>query len=891
MGRRTERLVADLLDRLGAALAGRYRIERELGAGGMATVYLAHDVRHDRKVALKVLKPELSAILGGERFLAEIKTTANLQHPHILSLFDSGEADGFLFYVMPFVEGESLRERLTRETQLPVDEALRIACEVAEALEYAHQQGVIHRDIKPENILLHGGHVLVADFGIALAVTKIGGTRLTETGLSLGTPAYMAPEQAMGEREITPKADVYALGCVLYEMLAGEPPFTGPTAQAVIAKAITERPARLVPRRERVPAQVEEAVMRALERLPADRFASAAQFAQALRAGAAGPSWAVSTRPTLGGRAWLSDWRSWAAIGVAAAALAMALLRSRGAAPSAPVARFNVALPGEPTPRAVDFSTVPAISSDGTVLVYSAVASDSGGATRRQLFARALDQIEPVPIPGTDGGRAPFFSPDGRWIGFWVGARLVKTPVTGGTPITLADSTNPIFFGTASWGHDGKIIFPVGLDALAAVSDAGGIPKILHRDSTRLVGDPTALPGGRGVLFLRCRADACGERQELAILDPATGSVRVLSPPGAFRLAQYLPAGHLVYVHADADLVVAPFDLRRGITGDAVPVVERVQSFALSQNGTLVTLSAPASRDSLVEVDAGGTERRLVKYPRAYLFPTVSPDGSRVAVEIHDAAGGQIWVYDTTSSTLTRLTTLGHNSQPAWSPDGKWIAYSSARDTASAIYAIPADGSGSERRLGQANTAIGYSSVSWFRDGRSVAYDIENVANGASYTVSAASDSVGQRIVGLPRGATRPVFSPDGRWLAYVWSGSGRDEVFVSPYPGPGGRWAVSINGGEWPVWAPSGHTLFYRGGDGWLYAAALRLGREAVVGARARLFDTRPYAGAGFGVFPDGRHFVFVRENRAPPDVHVTLNWFTELSRRLRVGGGGGPP
>jgi Tol biopolymer transport system component len=891
--------VTDALAGLASALADRYRIERELGQGGMATVYLAHDVRHDRPVAVKVLRPELAAVIGAERFLAEIRTTAHLQHPHILPLFDSGEADGFLYYVMPYVEGDSLRDRLAREKQLPVDEAVRIATEVADALEYAHGQGVIHRDIKPENILVHGGHALVADFGIALAVTRVGGTRLTETGLSLGTPQYMAPEQAMGEREITPKADVYALGCVLYEMLLGEPPFTGPTAQAVIAKAVTERPARLGPRRERVPARVEDAVLRALERLPADRTASAAQFAQALRAGAAVPGWADARRPAGGAaREWLRDWRSWTTLGVAAAALAAVLLRGGGATPApAPVARFNVALPGEPTAGAAAFSTVPAISSDGTVIVYAAVVSDSGGGTRRQIFARALDQLEPVPIPGTEGGRAPFFSPDGRWIGFWVGARLVKTPVTGGAPITLADSTNPFFFGTASWGRDGKIVFPIGTHALAEVADAGGTPTILYRDSTHVVGDPTRLPNGQGVLFLRCRFNACGQRQEIAILDPTTRAVRILSSPGVFRLAQYLAAGYLLYVrgdlyvHANADLVAAPFDLRRGITGEAVPVAEGVQSFALSRNGTLVTLSAAASGDSLVEVDADGRERRLAEDPRAYLFPTVSPDGRRVAVEIHDAAGGQIWVYDTTFRTLTRLTTLGHNSQPAWSPDGKWIAYSSARETASGVYAIPADGGGSERRLGRANAAIGYSSVSWSPDGRRVAYDVESIANGASYTVATATDSVSRRIAAVPSGATRPVFSPDGRWLAYVGSGSGREEVFVSPYPGPGGRWAVSVDGGAWPVWAPSGHTLFYRGGDGWLYAAALRLGHDVVVGGRARLFDARPYADLGFGVFPDGRHFVFVRENRVSPEVHVTLNWFTELYRRLRVGRGGGSP
>ncbi|HXI21722.1 MAG TPA: serine/threonine-protein kinase, partial [Gemmatimonadales bacterium] len=271
------------LERLRLSLSERYRLEGELGQGGMATVYLAHDLKHDRKVALKVLRPELAAVIGAERFLAEIKTTANLQHPHILSLFDSGEVEGTVYYVMPYVEGEALRDRLRRVKQLPVEEALRITTEVADALQYAHGHGVIHRDIKPEKILLHGGHALVADFGIALAVSRSdGGTRMTETGMSLGTPHYMSPEQAMGEREITPTADVYALGCVLYEMLTGEPPFTGPTAQAIVAKLLTSEPEPVTTLRKTVPPHVEAALGIALQKLPADRFAGAAQFAAAL---------------------------------------------------------------------------------------------------------------------------------------------------------------------------------------------------------------------------------------------------------------------------------------------------------------------------------------------------------------------------------------------------------------------------------------------------------------------------------------------------------------------------------------------------------------------------------------------------------------------------------
>ncbi len=310
------RHVTSAAERLTTSLADRYRIERELGQGGMATVYLAEDLRHHRKVAVKVIHPELAAVLGAERFLSEIHVTATLQHPHILPLFDSGQAEGQLFYVMPFVDGESLRGRLDRERQLPVDVAVRLACEVASALDYAHRQGVVHRDIKPENILLHDGQALAADFGIALAVTSAGGGRLTQTGLSLGTPQYMSPEQAAGEREIDARSDVYSLAAVTYEMLTGEPPHTGHTVQAIIARVLTERARSIRSVRPNVPEHVAFAVEHALEKLPADRWATAHEFAEALQgqAGTAAAGRAMSDvlrwiteRPADGARAsWIA---------------------------------------------------------------------------------------------------------------------------------------------------------------------------------------------------------------------------------------------------------------------------------------------------------------------------------------------------------------------------------------------------------------------------------------------------------------------------------------------------------------------------------------------------------------------------------------------------------
>ena len=347
--------MATPLHRLSTTLADRYILERELGAGGMATVYLAHEVRHNRKVAIKVLRPEVAEIIGAERFLKEIETTANLQHPNILPLFDSGRVETTVFYVMPYLAGESLRARLAREVQLPIADAIRIAAEIAAGLDYAHRHGVIHRDIKPDNVLFHDGRALVADFGIALAGSRgDGGTRITRAGTSLGTPQYMSPEQASAEESVDSRTDVYALGAVVYEMLAGEPPFTGPTAQAILNRVLTDEPRPLSLQRKTVPIHIEAAVTRALEKLPADRWQTAAQLGDALSGAAP-----AQTVPVRGGSRRRPSVRSlspvlWALAGISVVALAWVDFRGeRGAPPSPGPVRFGVELgPGtEPTSR------------------------------------------------------------------------------------------------------------------------------------------------------------------------------------------------------------------------------------------------------------------------------------------------------------------------------------------------------------------------------------------------------------------------------------------------------------------------------------------------------------------------------------------------------------
>ena len=455
---------------LRTSLGDRYRLERELGQGGMATVYLAEDLKHRRQVAIKVLRPELAAVIGAERFLREIQTIATLQHPHILGLIDSGEVNGTAYYVMPFVDGESLRDRLRREQQLPVSDAVRLATEVASALDYAHRHGVIHRDIKPENILLHDGGALVADFGIALAVSSAGvGSRMTETGMSLGTPNYMSPEQAMGERAITGRSDVYALGAVTYEMLVGEPPFTGPTAQAIVAKVMTADPAGLSAQRRSVPPAVEDAVLMALSKLPADRFATAAEFAAALNGHAVGSSVRPSSRPRAIApvrRPWLVPLLGAVAALATTAAVVLGLRLARR--PAAPVDRFSLDIPDLRVNFTGFYGISLAIARDGSRMAFVTRA----GETVTRLAVRDRGDLEARLLPGTEGGDAPFFSPDGRWLGFFAGAKLYKVAIAGGTPVLLADKAQ-VALPSAVWLADGRIVY-AGPDFKMMVVDADG---------------------------------------------------------------------------------------------------------------------------------------------------------------------------------------------------------------------------------------------------------------------------------------------------------------------------------------------------------------------------------------------------------------------------------
>jgi len=875
--------MSDALERLGAALAEHYAIERQAGAGGMATVYLARDLKHDRHVALKVLRPELAAVLGIERFLSEIRVTAHLQHPHILPLFDSGQAGGLIYYVMPYVEAESLRQRLEREKQLPIDEAVSLTANVAAALDYAHRHGVIHRDIKPENILFQDGQAVVADFGIALAVSAAAGSRLTETGLSLGTPQYMSPEQATGDRLIDARSDIYSLGAVLYEMLAGEPPHTGPTVQSVIAKVVTDRPRPLGQLRASVTPQVEAAVLKALAKLPADRFQTAAQFVDALtRPGSlpttTAPEVAAPERPHRMGR----DLAPWAAAGLATAFALWVSLRPRPEPPARPVARFTLVLP--PSAPLSDFvGPTVALSPDGSRIIYV-----SSVPTGSQLVSRRLDELEPVPLAGPQNARNPFFSPDGRWVGYFSGSRLYKLPLAGG-PASLVADVPGLAFG-ATWGETDTIVLRADR-GLMAVAAAGGEPRLLlQADTSR--GEsylfPQYLPDGK-VLLLQIRSQGV---DRLGALTLATGKLTRFEQPGSNP--RYVSAGYVVVATRSGTLLAVPFDPSRlEITGPAVPVTDGVvvgpgggARMGMSRDGAFAYVTGPLVLRELVLVDRAGKARALPAEPQAYIAPRLSPDGRRIAVEVAepDFVNSDVWLYDIAQHTRTRLTFDQSGHRPIWTPDGRRIVYSRGQFSQGDLYWIPADGSSPAESLLVAPEDQWAGDIT--PDGRTLLFRAGGAGPARSiHTLSLQGPRTPRVLIANQFDNHSPSLSPDGDWVAYVSNESGRLEVYVRPFPGPGGRWQVSLDGGTEPVWAANGRELFYRNGAK-MMAAAITLHPTFTVGARRELFEgnyLNDPVYRSYDVTRDGRSFVLVRSPKPLGDFIVVLNWFDQLREQGR--------
>jgi len=858
----------DILPRLSAALADRYAIERELGSGGMATVFLARELKHDREVALKVLRPEIAAQLGAERFLNEVKITARLDHPHILTLIDSGESDGFLWYVQPYVRGESLRGKLNREKQLGVDEALAITRQVAGALDHAHHHGVIHRDIKPENILLHEGEAMVADFGIALALTEAAESRLTATGLSLGTPQYMSPEQATGERHLDARSDVYSLAAVLYEMLAGVAPHTGPTSQAVIAKLLTERPTRLRAIRGSVPPQVETAVARALEKTPADRFHSAAEFAASLQPTTSAFPTAEPSR------------RRQAVFPLVAAVLVIAIgayLLLRQGSPAFAIGRSDqlTADPG--------LEIQPALSPDGRFVAYAA-----GTVTQMRIFIRPLGGGRTIPL--SDDSTAvethPRWSPDGTRLLFLTHGGAAVAPALGGTSRPVAPPSVTSIVRSAVWSPDGREIGFVRGDSLLVASTESGAARLiatapdlhscawashgrwiacvsLNGESTTpgpvfgnlapsaillfsvRGGEPVRVaeprwfnqspvfsPDGERLFFLSNRD---GPRDVYAMTLSSSGRprgqpLRLSTGLGATSISLSADGRRLAYAvyTARANIWSLPIPAAAPVTTAGAAAVTRgnqvIEAMRVSRDGRWLLYDSDlrGNADSYRLPIAGGPVEQLTNEPADEFAPDLSPDGSEIAYHSWRTGTRDIEVKPLNGGPIERVTdTPAQESYPVWSADGMSLAfYDQSRPFHTLITHRGQDGRWSTPAV-------------------------------------------------LASPAYRPDWSPDGRWIVFVSTNADAQPglVFVIPATGGTPRQVYTPGTGVpragLALWSPDGRTLYYKAHDArghtsfWSVSAA---------GGRPRLlvrFDDPMWQSSRNDFATDGKRFYFAVEDR----------------------------
>ena len=865
----------------------------------MATVYLAEDLKHKRKVALKVLKPELAAVVGGERFLAEIETTANLTHPNILPLFDSGEADSFLYYVMPFVEGESLRDRLDREKQLGVDDAVRLAREVAEALHHAHEHGVVHRDVKPANILLQDGRPLVSDFGIALAVSQAGGGRLTETGLSMGTPHYMSPEQASGDRDVDPRTDVYSLGCVLFEMLTGEPPYGGGTAQAVLARILTGEPDRPTEIRGTIPRHVEAVVLKAMEKLPADRFESTGELALALK------DESFRHGEDVGAEAGARAGGLWKPAAIAAGVVAVialglvAWLTTRPPDPQPTLRTVYGTLEGQEIQDQLHH--VASFAPDGSLLVY-----EGPGPNGTRLWLKERDQVRARPLEGTDGAQHPEVDPTGRWVAFTVGQELRKLPLGGGSSVVLGDSATADI-GSIAWLDDGTIVYSIRGFRPRRVPAVGGtatdVPVPFDIASQGTLGY-TPLPGG-DFLYILCQ-NFCRELAELWAWDSSEGSGERLVP-GVVG-AWYVDPGHVVFLRPNGSVFsvgLEPGSLE--LKGEPVPLFEGVQidnavipDMEVSPSGHVLLRMGRAGSEQqrLVWVDRDGSrtvaDPEFIYRHEAFTGVRISPDDRRVAFSRTTDSGADIWVKELDAGPAYRLTfDDAMEYRPDWSPDGEFLMFVSERGENRDLYRRRSNATGPVElvldRSSEISQGIYSADGEWlvYREGTGEGRDLWalRLTEGGEPIPLVAAEGYDEKA---------PALSPDGRWLLYESDETGSEEVYARPFPNvEDGKWQISVGGGREPVWSHDGGEVFYIRGDDMLVAASVDPGPPFSVGTRSELFSTTGLRGrstdhASYDVSRDDQRFLFtVGERTGPAQESYWLlieNWGSELAE-LREG------
>ena len=902
---------------------GPYEIVELLGKGGMGEVYRARDSKLKREVAIKVL-PDRFSQDAELRFQREAEVLASLNHPHIAAIYDLADFGPSRFLVLELVEGDTLADRVARGP-IPVKESLVIASQVAEALEAAHEKGVTHRDLKPANIkITPDGNVKVLDFGLAKVLTDdAAGVDLsqvptvTREGVILGTPAYMSPEQARGQ-PLDKRTDIWSFGCVLYEMLTGRRAFASKTMSDSIASILDREPDWLaLP--ETTPSTIRRLLLRCFKKDAKHRLHDIAdariEIDDVLREPAAS---AVEAAPVAGARDALGTPRRVGALAAAAAVLvALAVAagswwRGRVTSPGSSLARLMITLPAAQVLEKGRFPPV-ALSPDGKLLVYAA-AVDGG---RTNLYLRPLDELTARPIPATEGANTPFFSPDGRWLAFYANGLLKKVSVAGGVPLTICEAP-PVW--SATWGENERIVFATTLasSGLWLVSANGGepVPITTPKSDEAQHGYPQLLPGGTHLLFSVRRENAW----RLALLALNSRDWRLL---GSGRVigegAQYLPTGHLVYAQSGG-LVATPFDPSSGnLDQPPVPLLEHVETsrfggtyFAFAAGaGTLVYVPAGATvaDRTLLRVDRDGRAAPLIEARAGYEYPAFSPDGRRVAVMIAATAGSDIWIIDLERATRLRFTAGGASAFPVWAPDGSRVAFQSTAPGLWNLFWKPLDGSTESQPLlkvadsspGQPNTGAGLLPgtlptlsgagpqfpMSWSPDGSALAFH-ERKPSGERdiWVVSPGSDPAPFLLT--PFDERLPRFSPDGKWLAYVSDESGRNDVYVQPFPGPGPKWLVSTDGGIDPVWSRDGRELFYRQGDQMMAVSVAPKG-EFSAGRPRRLFQIRFDAGdngPNYDVAPDGKWFVMPRSDQgvAPGELHLVLNWFSEVTARAQA-------
>ena len=901
---------------------GPYEIIGPLGAGGMGEVYRATDTRLDRAVAIKVLASELSDDPTlRQRFEREARAVSSLNHPHICTLHDVGHHDGIDYLVMELLEGESLAERLTRGA-LPLDQVLRLGSEIGDALDKAHRRGIVHRDLKPGNIMLTPAGAKLLDFGVAKAAPVSGldasltaaatrTTPVTQQGTIVGTFQYMSPEQVEG-KDVDARSDIFSFGSVLYETVTGRRAFQGASKLSVASAVLEKDPDPIRASKPSTPPALDRAIRVCLEKDPEDRWQTARDLTRELKWIASEgsqedePVSVVSSRRVRERVAWL------AALALTAVVAALGWRRATNITPPRMPMRLSV----ETTPGSIfdRFKGAQlALSPDGTRIV----AAEYEPTGNWHLAVRRFDHGEFVPVAGTDNAWWPFFSPDGEWIAFFAGGKLKKISIQGGAPVTLCDVHGAL--SGASWGDDGTIVaaFNEGSTGLVRVPSGGGVPTTLTQLSKENAeirhAWPQVLPGSHEVLFTTYHSDPDLEGDitdgDVGVVVQKTGERKPVHHGGF--LSRYLPSGHLVYLRQNT-LWAVPFDLSRlAVTGIPQPVLEEINGvdFDVSSTGTLAYVSSRMELSDPYAIwwmDGAGRTTPLHATPGLYENLRFSPDGKRLAFEIATSGSrSDIWVKDLERDTTSRLTRPpGRNNTPLWAPDGESIVFDSNSQPASGLYWVRADGAGEAQRLTDGKGVFQIAgSVS--PDGKTLAFNQEDADSGRYriWTAPIEGDSHHPRL-GKAEPFSRntaseefPAFSPDGHWLAYSSNESGTEELYVRPFPGPGGKSQISTGGGLNPIWSRTEHKLFFLTPDWRIMVADYSNDGSLFVSAKPQVWSQKRLAFLGgcypYDLAPDGKRFAVVlnpdatgEPGRKPTDsITILLNFFDVLNGRVKVG------